>query len=931
MKTKFYFPSCSILFVLIGCMLQSLNAQERMPVQHSFQTLQLLLPEQENRLTQEEEKLLIEQLVDRMEYWNDLSRENDPGWKNKALKFLVSNGVEKFTGMAARSPILSTSPLRNHVKATGGWLGEQVTNYLFEKDAQEYARLRDFKIRETFELTANAIVEDHCSGDVNCMDAVFRQVLDDPDVQEQILEADALGAFDEAQTRAYVKNAQENSLNNYDGAIMEIDNLSATVNAAVSDVKATVVTNFQELIQNQEHFIHTAAEIMHSQQENTIALANLQEIVTNNLENIDTKVDNITVTQQEILFISEAIQDGIVEIDSRVIALSESFEAMRKEEKIEEIHQIFENSPINKKIEALDNENSAISMLLGEEKRQTVLENLRKVKKEQDIIKATEIIGKAGTVGREALSVFCQSRDCHPEIEKSIDLGLALTDIVGNFTAGNWAKASLTALGIFKEPQPGPELKMLNQISKQLEGLEANMNQGFKNVHEHLFALEDNLGQRLDIIDIKLDQLSRELIQTRQDILQSLGRVDTKLNYIVNQNECIKELILEVTLEQNQDLCRSPAETFTKRIANEEISDYQDLENFFRGGSCGSCIAALLKVKEQPLSPFFRYVGCNPEGENNKAAPNRIYDYAFNKLLDGTGTNKNTVHSLLFVPKNLRLLDSLKNALKPLEDSITFDLKKEDSHYRNYGAVLDYARYVLNLFPFLELYDGGELLRPEEIRNNPGFSKERSLFLISQLEGTLDLINHTIFQQSLMAGNGVLTTVDQMLEEGLSGFDESGVFTLRDLFSYNPYFRKNYSAHLLDEVVGLEKIKDLIDHDRLKEGPQRIVMKGYNIQIFEEENAPVFTVSINNRKEPEQHSTLFDGYLPVADGNIDEETYQRNLEFAYPSSITELSEMKQLVINKLGEMRMIASSELDESGTELSSADLADLIVLFKE
>src|SRR5690606_21970412 len=153
--------------------------------------------------------------------------------------------------------------------------------------------------------------------------------------------------------------------------------------------------------------------------------------------------------------------------------------------------------------------------------------------------------------------------------------------------------------------------------------------------------------------------------------------------------------------------------------------------------------------------------------------------------------------------------------LEPLTDSISFDLTNEDSHYRNYSAVLDYAHYVLTLFPFLELYDSGELLSRVEIRENPGLSKERTRFVISTLKGTFDLINHTISQQSLMAGNGVLSTVDRMLEEGHPSFDESGSFTLPDLFSFNPYFRKNYAAHLLDQVVGFEKIKDLVDHDQL--------------------------------------------------------------------------------------------------------------------
>ena len=309
-------------------------------------------------------------------------------------------------------------------------------------------------------------------------------------MQEQILEADALGAFDEAQIRSYMKNAQERSLNNYDGAVIEIDDMSSTVNAAVSDVRATVVNGFNELNENQEHINKNTAQVIHYQQESIIALANLQEFVTD----IDFKVDNITELQQESLFISNAIYDGMVKIDNRIIALSESFEEIGNEIQLQRIHEVFENSPINKKIKALENKNSAISLALGEEKRETVLENLRVVKKEQDIVKTTQIISEVGAVGKEALSLFCQSRECPREIEKSINVGLALTDIVGNFATGNWAKASLTALGIFKEPQPGPELKMLNQISNQLKGLEANMNQGFKNVHEHLFAIEGKSG-----------------------------------------------------------------------------------------------------------------------------------------------------------------------------------------------------------------------------------------------------------------------------------------------------------------------------------------------------------------------------------------------------------------------------------------------------
>lgn len=274
MNVRLIIPRFSLLSILLSFLFHSLNGQDQMPVQQSFQTIQFLLPEQTNALSEEETEVFIDQLADRLEYWNSNTRESDPGWKNDILKPLAGYAVDELVDISANSALSRLSPLsRLPVRAAGGCLNDKINTYLFEKDAKEYARERDFKVRETFELTATAIVEDHCLGDVDCAEAVFNQVLNDPDVQKQISEADALGAFDEAQTRAYVKNAQEKSMGNYEGTIVEIDNLATTVKAAVSDVKTTLISNFQEVNDNQHRIISHTAEIMHVQQENTIALA----------------------------------------------------------------------------------------------------------------------------------------------------------------------------------------------------------------------------------------------------------------------------------------------------------------------------------------------------------------------------------------------------------------------------------------------------------------------------------------------------------------------------------------------------------------------------------------------------------------------------------------------------------------------------------
>ena len=812
-------------------------------------------------------------------------------------------------------PASGLSGLRN-------WADER----LFGADAKRYQLERAFEVNEAFETYAKTLSINGCQGDVECLEKGFDLINNDKNFQRQIERANALGAWDEAQTRTYVKLAIDKVTQQYDGVITSVSNLEETVIAAYEQSKSLMIQGFQQINQKQNQIIYNTAKILQVEQEHTIALQNIQNTIDANFEMIHQGIGNVVELQHVNLFLSEIAIEGIILVDEKIENLTLDVEKIRSTQ----IKDIFNNSPLNKKIQLLKNPKSNINNLLTNQQRLDLLENLRAIKLRKDIAKTSKLVVNLGKVAKDALDVFCE--DCPKELSQAIKIGMGVADIVGNIATGNFAKAALSAIGLFKKPEPSPELKMLMQISKQLKGLEENMNAQFKAVHEHLFATEENLIARFDNLEIKIDQIAKNMLQIREEVLASLGGIDAKLSYIIKQNECIKDMVLTLNNQQNQDMCKVPVAEFQKSLAESSINSFQDLDNFFRGGAFSSCIQNLFDAANVHLLDiaFFRYAQCSVEGEDNKTNPNRVYDYLYHDLFGDQLNDPVTVSALQLIPVNVNVVDSISYLIENELSKEWITLNQEDKFYKNYQAVLAFSEYILSLFPFMELYDNGVLMTPERVAENPGFTRDRAIKLIGVLQSLISLVDHTYLQQSLMSGNGSFKLLDQRLA-GTQGFEfepsEKVFFSIQDLFTYNPYLRKNYSAYLLDRVVGYPRLAQLINEKVLEQSPQRFIYKGFSIQLkYDSNKQPIFIVNLTNTPNPAENLELFRAYLPVVNGEIDEDLYQQYLKFAFPSSLTEIEMMRSRLIEKLGEMYLVTSSTLDDENAEFTREEFEMLI-----
>jgi hypothetical protein len=898
-------------FIFNGCFYSLAQA----PIQLSVQTIEFTNPNELVVPTKKDAAKIGSALKIGLKNWNDFLDQETKGYK------IVTGWVDPIMNTVDET-VSAINPIASIPLKYGNKVREWI-NKNNEEDVNNFKRMRDFQVSSSFETAGKQIVE-KCGGDKTCAETIYKRLESDPELLAQMKDGGDLGAYDEAKTRTFVKIATEKAMESFEGtatAVHDIGKILSETKTALNDKLVKINNDQKKVIQN-------TGKILAVQQEHTIALQNLQNTLNENFQAINNGIGNITALQQKNLFISGAILDGVVEIDSKITDLSASFAEMRAEQRVDKIKQIFENSPISKRIEELKNPNSAIASTLTQKERLDLLLDLEVIKKKQDIVNTCNIISEWGSVGKEALSVFC--KNCPPVVGDGVNLGLAITDIVGNITTGNPAKAAMTALGIFRKPEPSAELQMLQQISRQLNIFEANMNKQFQEVHKHLLAIEEDLTKRLNIIDFKIDQISNEVFQMRADILKGLNRLEYKTDYVINQNECIKELILEIA--QTQKVCNKPVTEFKKRIAEGTMNSFEQLNIFFRNWSCRGCVEALNNAFNSGLKnfPSFRYAQCNADGQDNKSRPDAIYSFLF-QLFGANQANDVLVNSLLYIPDNIRVVDSLVNSLKGNLGTSPLKLVEEDRFYRNYKAVIAYADYLLTMFSFIELYDNENLMSPEQLRRDPAFTVARTQKMISMLDETLDLINRTIFQQSLMTGNGLFLKLDKMLSEGTQKVTTGDVnFSLSDAFKYNPFLRKNYSSYILNKDIGFRQLSAMAKSKDVKEISRHMVFKGYDLLLVEDKKTTTFQTRLTNASNPAEPIFLFNAYSPIVGKDIDQQSYVQSLKFSYPSSIVELLSKRNLIIDKLAEMHLISSPGLDKPGSELSRKDLELIILRFK-
>ena len=783
-------------------------------------------------------------------------------------------------------------------------------------------------------------VREACQNNITCIEEAAASVSEDPRIVALLGQHPDL--IDQAKLKELIAATAANADERHDQTLGEFANQQQLV----AEMANSLYGQLGQIIANQETQTANIANIIQTQQEHTIALAQIMETINQNQEELREALERgfgeITELQNRNIFLTEMVLEHTRVIDQkldtvmiRLGEIGDDVNTIRERQ----LNQIFNESSLITKLKMLEGE-AGRELIEDDNQRLAMIQRVKAMIRQEQLIAVTKKVREWGIVSLEALNIFYPN--CPPEIKRVVGFAITASDILGSITAGNWSQAILSGLSLFKTPRPGPEMQMLQQISAQLTNLESNMNAQFREVHEHLFAMEENLTARLEIIDQKLDIISQQILFTYTELSEQLLSVDSKLSYVIQQNDCTEDLMLDIFRSNNVDICEAPVREFKNRMAQGQINTLADLEKFFIGQQCKNCVEALFNSSAQNLlnSQLFNYSYCNTGSASNNNRPDNIYDFIFNRLLDDDiRTSPLGIFSILYLPTDVNTAASLRDSLRALPDSLKerissvyaqFAITDSDRRYRHYMAVLEMADYVLTMMPFLELYNDGGLLTREQLAARPEITRERSRKIITFLDNLSDLIDHTIFQQALMTGLSSFKAIDRAMLTG-DNADISGM-NLTDLLRYNPLFNKNYSAYFLEKHHGgLKNLDRIVRGDPFRSaGKYYQGNNSYELLVMRDQygNQTLST----NWSTALGKKTIFQSYMPGLNGGAaDSLIYYNNLSSAIPRSIPALFSAKRQVNVLSSEMRFIISDALDRPEGPLTRNELSALLLFNKK
>jgi len=784
-------------------------------------------------------------------------------------------------------------------------------------------------------------IREACYGDIGCIEEAAKEVSENPRIRELLSQNP--GLIEQAKLKELIAASSANADENHQQTLGEF----ASQQEFTAAMAASVHEQLSQILANGETLINNTATIIQTQQEHTIALSQIQATIDANQEELRRRLNQgfgeVISLQKQNIFLTEMVLEHTAEIGQKIDIVLVDLENIGENiNKIREtqLKQIFNSSPLIQRLRMLEGEEGK-ELISDEAKRRAMIENVKIMMRQEQLIAVTKKVREWGVVTLEALNVFYPN--CPPEIKRVVSVAITASDIIGSITAGNWSQAILSGLSLFKSPKPGPEMQMLQRISEQLTSLESNMNAQFREMHEHLFAMEENLTRRLEIIDQKLDIISSQIQFAYTELSEELLSANNKLSYIIKQNDCTKDLILDIFRSSSIDICEGPVSIFKDRMSKGLINSWEDLEEFFIGQQCQSCIEALFTSSNQNLlnSPLFNYSYCNIASATDNNRPDYIYNFVFNTLLaDSIKSNPIGLFSILSLPSNISTAAVLMDSIRAKPDSVrqkisdaysSFVVTESDQHYRHYMAVLEMADYALTMMPFLELYNDGSLLTYEQIASRPEITRERSRKLIGFMDNLSELIDHTIFQQSLMTGLTAFKTLDRFMEFGDGEYADVAGMTLTDLFTYNPLFNKNYSAYFLEKKFGGFKNLSRI----VKSDPLRTTGKYY--QGNNQYESLILKDQYNNLTLSTNWSTglgkkpIFQSYMPdITGAATDTLLYSSNLFSAIPQSLPALLNAKNQINRLSSEMRFVISDELDKPNAPLTRKELDTILQVYK-
>jgi len=411
-----------------------------------------------------------------------------------------------------------------------------------------------------------------------------------------------------------------------------------------------------------------------------------------------------------------------------------------------------------------------------------------------DLPTITETIQSVGQVASFFSTVFPNS-PAVKEVSKFVGYAMAAVKIavgVAELYSGNplGVVSILGGLGgLFGgPPQESPEMQMLKQMMDYMQ-------KNFQAVFDHLEYIEKQLQNLTQMVqDMYRDMMkSFEVISQKIDVIQRRDQVlddRTRLLLFANFNQCHQ-------LERDRQAALASDNSF--------LSSYNDYSTLYNSSpDCKPCLTALYKFSiSENLDLFVKRSVVNQFDQvdfeiNDVYGPTRQLFLATN--------SENPAAAIVALSFPVKSLSSDANAifsdivLHP-EKIDRADTSKVLADYYDYHMLGTLADLWVTYSPFIEL--AGNEFAPKSMADYLNTSDQELLIrkngLTDRLRALLTIIDRSIAQQSLMAGNLMMEDTYQIL----IGFNPNltNVDLAIKVLQNNSMFAKNFASRLIYSAI----------------------------------------------------------------------------------------------------------------------------------
>ncbi len=356
-------------------------------------------------------------------------------------------------------------------------------------------------------------------------------------------------------------------------------------------------------------------------------------------------------------------------------------------------------------------------------------------------------------------------------------------------------------------------VKNQEQISEQINDMHRQMIENdqitwelIDNLHKQIMKNDSMIVSILSEIDSKVVKLHREL---REFHIYTVGEIETiqqKLNFLINQNNCISSAIQEASLEAFQ--CRGIMENdLIEATVDGRLNSLDDYGEYY----VPECIKGLrdLPNTSNPATLSLDYNKCF---DNVSLSDIRLSDYKshFAMLRDlwnskyGSTYNREAAYVALLNPskeiagnndieiaRKLRRADASWYNREDLLNTVDAINDMDPDALNNMNAIIDITKYYLYALPMMAKSGslGEELIDPDEYG---AYLKLR--VVTNAVNYYKRLLEITIAQQSLFSGTMVLGHIRSKISSSNISADEKmkWIYALK----YNQYLVFNFAKYL---------------------------------------------------------------------------------------------------------------------------------------